>query len=187
MTNDDGWQTTKDALAVGSHVRCRVKEHRPFGVFTAIRDVPFDGLIQITEFRDAGPMSPREYPPIGSEVEAVVLGFKEHGRQIWLGVKPSQLSGEYDPRAGHAFREVISLGLRISDDAKLRFFGIDELNSRLKQGAVVVAAEDGRAIMLKAGDGDGTVRLRLGGFSVNIVIEGGEDSPGGTEIGSAVK
>ena len=58
-------------------VRCRVKEHHPFGVFTTLVDCPFDGLIQITDFKDVGRMTPTEYPPLGSEVEAVVLGFKD--------------------------------------------------------------------------------------------------------------
>jgi hypothetical protein len=36
-------------------------------------------------------MTPDQYPAVGSEVEAVVLGFKETGKQIWLGMRPSQL------------------------------------------------------------------------------------------------
>ncbi|HEV2970015.1 MAG TPA: hypothetical protein VGY55_08495 [Pirellulales bacterium] len=91
MTDDDAWNAVKHSLPVGTHVWCCVKEHRPFGVFATIENVPFDGLIQITDFKDVGRMTPSEYPPLGSAVEAVVLGFKEHGEQIWLGTKPSQL------------------------------------------------------------------------------------------------
>ncbi|PPT05923.1 hypothetical protein CKA32_006650 [Geitlerinema sp. FC II] len=39
-------------------------------------------------------MTPEEYPKIGSRLDVVVLGFKEIGHQIWLGVKPSQLKQE---------------------------------------------------------------------------------------------
>jgi ribosomal protein S1 len=92
MTNDNVWETVKQRLAVGTLVRCRVKEHHPFGILTTLADCPFDGLIQITDFKDVGRMMRTEYPPLGSEIEAVVLGFKERGTQIWLGVKPSQLS-----------------------------------------------------------------------------------------------
>jgi hypothetical protein len=175
MTNDDAWRTTKQALPVGTHVRGRIKEHHPFGVLTAILDIPFDGLIQITDFKDAGRMTPSEYPPVGSEVEAVVLGFKEHGRQIWLGVKGSQLSMRHGADASGVGRDVIPLGLRVTEGTGFQFFGIAEINSRLKRGAAVVAIEEGKAIMIKAGETDDTVRLRLGGFSVNVILE---ESPG---------
>ena len=89
---DDAWEMAKQTLPVGTHVQCQVKEHHPFGVLTTISGLPFDGLIQITDFKDIGRMTPSEYPPLDSELESVVLGFKENGRQIWLGVKPSQLS-----------------------------------------------------------------------------------------------
>ncbi len=85
------WDSLKSALAVGTKVHGKVLRHAPFGVFVAIPGVPFDGLIQITDFKDNGRMSPAEFPVIGSTLEAIVLGYKETGRQIWLGVKPSQL------------------------------------------------------------------------------------------------
>jgi ribosomal protein S1 len=91
MTSD-AWETVKQTLAIGVHVRCQVTQHYPFGVLTAINGIPFDGLVQITDFKDNDRMTPSQYPPLGSDVEAVVLGFKEQGRQIWLGMKPSQLS-----------------------------------------------------------------------------------------------
>jgi hypothetical protein len=36
-------------------------------------------------------MTVEEYPSIGSTLDAVVLGFKDSGHQIWLGLKPSQI------------------------------------------------------------------------------------------------
>jgi pimeloyl-ACP methyl ester carboxylesterase len=68
-----------------------VKAHQPFGAFTSIPNVPFDGLIQITDISDGRRVTPSDFPPIGSEVETIVLGFKEFGKQIWLGMRPSQL------------------------------------------------------------------------------------------------
>lgn len=89
MTAD--WETTKRTLPVGTRVRARVTRHWPFGIFVDIPNVPFQGLVQITEFKDEGRMTPAEYPEVGREVEAVVLGFKESGQQIWLGMRPGQL------------------------------------------------------------------------------------------------
>jgi hypothetical protein len=36
-------------------------------------------------------MTPNEYPAVESTIDAVVLGFKETGNQIWLGMKASQI------------------------------------------------------------------------------------------------
>ncbi len=66
-------------------------QHWPFGIFVEIPQIPFQGLVQITDFRDEGRMTPDHYPEVGSLVDAVVLGFKETGSKIWLGMKPSQL------------------------------------------------------------------------------------------------
>jgi hypothetical protein len=81
MTNDDAWAAVKQAFSIGTRIRCRVKEHHPFGVFTTIDGIAFDGLIQITDFTDRGRVTPSEYPPIGSEVEAAVLGFTDGNRK----------------------------------------------------------------------------------------------------------
>ncbi len=89
--SETSWDELKDTLRVGTRVRGTVARHAPFGIFVAIPGIPFDGLVQITDFKDNGRMTPSEYPPLGSLIEAVVLGFKETGNQIWLGVKPSQL------------------------------------------------------------------------------------------------
>ena len=100
MSNVAGWDEIKESLPVGSVVSCVVTRHAPFGIFVKISGVPFDGLIQITDFKDAGRMTLVEFPAIGSSLKAVVLGFKEMGRQIWLGVKPSQI--ERGERKVHA-------------------------------------------------------------------------------------
>jgi ribosomal protein S1 len=88
---DDAWEATKQSLKIGARVRCRIKEHCPYGVHVCIDGVQFDGLVQITDFEDYGRMTPAEYPILNSVVEAVVLGYKENSKQIWLGMKPSQM------------------------------------------------------------------------------------------------
>lgn len=91
IKSETSWDELKDSLPVGMMVRCTVLRHAPFGVFVSVPETAFEGLIQITDFKDNGRMTPDEYPSVGSTLAAVVLGFKETGKQIWLGVKPSQL------------------------------------------------------------------------------------------------
>jgi len=85
------WEQLKSSLCVGELVQGRITKHEPYGVFVGL-ELPFEGLIQIIDFKDEGVMSSQEYPPTGQLIEAVVLGFKETGHQIWLGVRPSQLA-----------------------------------------------------------------------------------------------
>lgn len=91
IKSQSAWEEIKDSLPIGTRVRGTVLRHAPFGVFVALPGIPFDGLVQITDFKDTGPMSTNEYPGVDSTIDAVVLGFKETGNQIWLGVKPSQM------------------------------------------------------------------------------------------------
>jgi ribosomal protein S1 len=93
------WAGTKRSLLVGSLVSCAITRHAPFGVFAYIAGIPFEGLIQITDFKDEGRMTADEFPAVGSTIEAVVLGFKETGQQIWLGVKPSHFDSVDQPEA----------------------------------------------------------------------------------------
>lgn len=92
MVNEQSWDEVKDSLKVGTKVTGVVTKHFPFGIFVALPGIDFKGLVSITNFSDEGMMTPSEYPKIGSSVDAVVLAFKETGKQIWLGMKPSQLS-----------------------------------------------------------------------------------------------
>lgn len=91
-SKNEAWNDLKKRLPIGSHVRCKVLLHRPYGIQTEIEGIDFEGLVQITDFKDSGKMTPDEYPPVDTEIQAVVLGFKDAGMQIWLGMKRSQLS-----------------------------------------------------------------------------------------------
>lgn len=68
-----------------------VVRYAPYGFFVKIDGNVFDGLVQITDFKDEGRMHVDECLPIGCQIKAVILGFKESGKQIWMGVKPSQV------------------------------------------------------------------------------------------------
>ena len=91
MAGQITWDELKENLTVGEVVTGTVRQHWPFGVLVDLGH-GFDGLIQVTDFKDEGVMTPDEYPAVGAEVRAVVRGFKDHGQQIWLSVRPSDLS-----------------------------------------------------------------------------------------------
>jgi ribosomal protein S1 len=92
MKNDEiEWDRLKTQLAPGALVRGTVQRHFPFGVFVELGGIPFTGLVQIVDFKDDAVMTVGEYPPIGSDIEAVVLGFRDSNNQISLGMRPSQL------------------------------------------------------------------------------------------------
>jgi ribosomal protein S1 len=91
IKSQTAWEEVKDSLRIGMKVRGKVLRHAPFGIFVSLPGIPFDGLVQITDFKDTGRMTPSEYPALESMIDAVVLGFKESGNQIWLGIKPSQI------------------------------------------------------------------------------------------------
>src|SRR5205823_13602153 len=54
--------------------------------------------VQITDFKDTGRMTPNDYPALESTIDAVVLGFKETGNQIWLGMRGDVMSNEWFAR-----------------------------------------------------------------------------------------
>ena len=90
MTGQVTWDELKSILSVGEKIRGTISQHEPYGVFVNI-GYGYDGLIQITDFKDNGVMTPEEYPAIGEEIQAVILGFKDPGHQVWLGVKVRQM------------------------------------------------------------------------------------------------
>ena len=92
MNNAQSWDEIKDSLKLGTKLKGVVTKHFPFGIFVALPGVKFTGLVQIPDFKDEGGMTPSDYPAVGSSVDVVVLGFKETGQQIWLGMKQSQLN-----------------------------------------------------------------------------------------------
>ena len=84
------WEELKNILEVGTIITGTIIRHEPYGAFVDI-GYDYDGLIQITDFKDEGVMTPEEYPMVGEKVQVKILGFKDHGCQVWLGIKPNQL------------------------------------------------------------------------------------------------
>lgn len=84
------WHEFKAILPEGSLVAGVVLKHEPYGVFVDIGH-GYDGIIQITDFNDHGVVTTKDYPPVGTRLLTTVLGFEDHGFQVWLGVKPRQM------------------------------------------------------------------------------------------------
>ena len=78
----------------GTVVRGIVKHHAPFGVFLDLGDPDTDGLVRIPDFKDEGRMTPEEYPPLGSQVEAYIYGVQGVGYpQVIMSLRPSLVRG----------------------------------------------------------------------------------------------
>jgi ribosomal protein S1 len=86
------WEEAKHRFPVGKRVRGTVTRHCPFGIFVDLGDPVAVGLVEIPSFPDAGRMTAEQYPPVGAEITAVVIGHTEERRkQIWLSMRPSDL------------------------------------------------------------------------------------------------
>lgn len=90
---EETWRDVKQQLPVGSIVEGRVTRYETYGVFVDI-GLECEGLIQIIDIKDDGTVTVDDYPSIGAPIVARVLGFKEKGHQVWLGIKPSQTCSE---------------------------------------------------------------------------------------------
>jgi ribosomal protein S1 len=87
------WEEVKKRFPIGARTRGVVVQHCPFGIFVDLGDPDVKGLVQITDFLDEGRMTSEQYPPIGAVIDAVVLGHTDERRkQVWLGMRPSQLN-----------------------------------------------------------------------------------------------
>jgi ribosomal protein S1 len=79
-------------LRPGQLVSGVVTEHRDFGAFIEIgEDEP--ALALMTMLEDEPRSRTPEFPPIGSEVEAVFLGFSGPSRQPRLSLRPTDVLG----------------------------------------------------------------------------------------------
>jgi ribosomal protein S1 len=92
VVNAQSWDEIKHSCQPGTKLRGVVTKHASFGIFVALPEVRFEGIVELGDFKDEGIMTRSEYPEVGSLVDVSVLGFKESGQQIWLSMKPSQLN-----------------------------------------------------------------------------------------------
>jgi ribosomal protein S1 len=92
MVNVESWNEIQDSLPLGTKLRGIVTRHFNFGIFILLPEIKFMGLVELGDYKDEGFMTREEYPAVGSSVDVAVIGFKEAGQQIRLGMKPSQLN-----------------------------------------------------------------------------------------------
>jgi hypothetical protein len=65
----------------------------------------------------------------------------------------------------------IKIGLRISRDQEISFFGLEEINNKINKGSKIISIDEGGALMQKVSEEDGNVKLQLTGFSILVTIE----------------
>ncbi|MET9310852.1 S1 RNA-binding domain-containing protein [Kribbella sp. NPDC003505] len=81
--SDEEWADAVRRYRAGCIVDGTVISHHRFGFFIDLGE-QIIGLVEI-------PMSPDDYPPVASQVRAVVLDATDHNRQIRLSMRPSDL------------------------------------------------------------------------------------------------
>jgi ribosomal protein S1 len=75
------------ALKPGQLVTGVVREHQHFGFFVDIGETE-PAVVVITMIEDDPSVRNPAFPPVGTELEAVFLGFSGPGRQPRLSVRP---------------------------------------------------------------------------------------------------
>lgn len=160
------WEEAKALNAIGDTVACVIKEHRPFGILVSLGQLPFGGVIERIRMDADGYHTPDEYPAIGSVINATVLGYRDYSQQVELAMPRKGTESERQTQT----EELVEVGLRIGDDGRFMFFGVDGVNELLASGKVVIRIEEGRAIMLKNGESQSGVKMQLRGFSVLVVV-----------------
>jgi ribosomal protein S1 len=90
---DEEWAAAKARFTSGAVTTGAVLSHHPSGFFADLGR-PVTGLVEIPRVREPGqPVDPRDYPPAGREITAVVLGAVDLQRQVHLSIRPSDLAG----------------------------------------------------------------------------------------------
>ena len=89
---DEEWAVARERFASGVVVTGVVLSHHAFGFFVDLGG-PVTGLVEIPRVKESWqPVDPRDYPPVGQEITAVVLGAVDLKRQIHLSIRPSDLA-----------------------------------------------------------------------------------------------
>ncbi|NEQ42440.1 MAG: hypothetical protein F6K00_02310 [Leptolyngbya sp. SIOISBB] len=67
--------------------------------------------------------------------------------------------------------KVLTIGLRMTSDGQLSYFGLDDVNDMIAGGKRVIEIKEGDALMTKTETQDGKINLKLSGFSVTVLID----------------
>jgi ribosomal protein S1 len=89
---DEGWAAAKSRFTSGMVATGVVLSHHPFGFFVDLGGL-VTGLVEIVRVKESWqPADPRDYPSVGQEITAVVLGAIDLQRQVHLSIRPSDLA-----------------------------------------------------------------------------------------------
>jgi hypothetical protein len=80
----------------------------------------------------------------------------------------------------------IRIGVRVSIEAGLQCFGIDEVNEAIRAGYVVSSIAPGGAIMEKGNEDADTVRVKFAGYSMVVSLSPGSDLRSGDRKGEVL-
>lgn len=90
--SDDEWAAATSRFTSGVGLTGIVLSHHAFGFFVDLGDAVI-GLVEVLRVKDPGqPVSSRDYPSVGQEITAVVLGMVDLQRQVHLSIRPSDLA-----------------------------------------------------------------------------------------------
>ena len=71
----------------------------------------------------------------------------------------------------------IEVGLRYDLQNPPAFFGLDEVNALIREGATVTAVQPGRVLAKKLGATAETTRLTISGFALKVQLRERGDQP----------
>jgi len=84
------WKRAKTSFPVGAVVEGRVETVYDFGAFVSLPGTDFLGVIVITSLSDSQrALSQDDFPQVGSDVRAVVVGHRDLNHQIALSLRES--------------------------------------------------------------------------------------------------
>lgn len=69
-------------------------------------------------------------------------------------------------------KTTVVVGVRVTEEAGLSFFGIDEVNAAVRAGKKVTAIEPEGALFQQITDRDKNVCHTLSGFTIKVIVEG---------------
>jgi ribosomal protein S1 len=92
MPTDEEWAAAKSRFTSGVVATGVVLSHHPFGFFVDLGD-QIIGLVEIVRVKESGQsVDSRDYPPVGQEITAVVLGAVDQQHQVRLSIRPSDFA-----------------------------------------------------------------------------------------------
>lgn len=110
------WQAAKARYGVGCVVEGRVEIAWDFMIFVALPDSAALGVVTMTSLSDAPPpLQSTDFPGVGAHVKAVVIGYREDGRQLDLSLRASDLA-----RVGVQLRDEFALYLELAGSTSVR-------------------------------------------------------------------